>query len=161
MKLSCFGLMLVLGVAVVGCQNKAQVQATAPEVKPYQPLSEMDTASTKTDDPYAGDPYAKDPYATDPLVKQSEPRTETTASRPPTPAKTSKATKPTSVAKSQDATTGAAGTRTHTVAKGDTFYKLARQYYGDASKWKIIWEANKIRVPDPAKLEVGTKLIIP
>ena len=55
----------------------------------------------------------------------------------------------------------AKGGRTHVVQKGDTLYKVARQYYGDAKRWKDIWEANKTRVPNKDKLEVGTKLIIP
>jgi nucleoid-associated protein YgaU len=55
----------------------------------------------------------------------------------------------------------AKGGRTHVVQKGDTLYKLARQYYGSEKRWKEIWEANKTRVPNKDKLEVGTKLIIP
>ena len=55
----------------------------------------------------------------------------------------------------------AKGGRTHVVQKGDTLYKLARKYYGSEKRWKEIWEANKTRVPNKDKLEVGTKLIIP
>ena len=29
---------------------------------------------------------------------------------------------------------------THTVAKGDTLSKIAKQHYGDASKWKALYE---------------------
>lgn len=45
------------------------------------------------------------------------------------------------------------------VEKGDTLSQLALDYYGDASKWKLIAEANKIK--DPKKLMPGTDLVFP
>jgi len=51
--------------------------------------------------------------------------------------------------------------QTHVVAKNDTLYSLARQYYGDQSKWKVIWEANKDKIPNKDKLKPGTELTIP
>lgn len=53
------------------------------------------------------------------------------------------------------------GGEVYVVQKGDTLYKLARRFYDDQSRWRDIWEANKTRVPDPDKLQVGMKLIIP
>lgn len=50
-------------------------------------------------------------------------------------------------------------TRTYTVKKGDTLWKIADKYYGDGSKWKKIADYNKIK--DPRKLSVGKKLRIP
>lgn len=50
---------------------------------------------------------------------------------------------------------------THVVQKGDTLYKLARQYYNNQSMWKKIWEANRDVVPNPNQLNVGTTLQIP
>ena len=55
----------------------------------------------------------------------------------------------------------AVGGRTHVVAKGETLSSIAKKYYGDTNEWKKIWEANKNVVPDPKKLKVGTKLVIP
>jgi len=49
----------------------------------------------------------------------------------------------------------------HTVAKSDTLYSLARAYYGDARRWKDIYEANRAEVSDPNKIFVGQRLIIP
>ena len=54
------------------------------------------------------------------------------------------------------------GGRTHTVAKGDTLYQLARTYYGDQAKWKSIYEANRSAIgSDPNKIRVGQRLVIP
>jgi len=54
------------------------------------------------------------------------------------------------------------GGRTHTVAKGDTLYKLARTYYGDQAKWKSIYEANRsANGSEPNKIRVGQRLVIP
>ena len=52
-------------------------------------------------------------------------------------------------------------TRIHVVAKDDTLYSLARQYYNDQAKWKDIWEANKGQIPDKDKLKPGQELVIP
>ncbi|TKJ34354.1 hypothetical protein CEE39_02585 [bacterium (candidate division B38) B3_B38] len=54
----------------------------------------------------------------------------------------------------------AAGEKVHTVVKGDTLWKLAAQYLGDPSLWKLIWEANP-ELTEPNRLVVGQKLVIP
>lgn len=51
--------------------------------------------------------------------------------------------------------------RMHTVQKGDTLYKLARQYYNSASRWRDIHEANRDQISDPNRLKVGQTLVIP
>lgn len=48
---------------------------------------------------------------------------------------------------------------THVVAAGDTFWALAKQFYGDATLWKKIAEANGS--PNPRQLRVGRELQIP
>lgn len=53
------------------------------------------------------------------------------------------------------------GKRTHTVQKGDTLFKLARQYYNSEAEWKKIYDANKNVIPNPNALSQGTVLIIP
>ena len=50
---------------------------------------------------------------------------------------------------------------THVVAKGDTLYRLAREYYDDASQWRSIYEANRGTLTSPHKLYVGQELMIP
>ena len=53
------------------------------------------------------------------------------------------------------------GGRRHTVREGDTLFSLARQYYGDAEQFGVIYQANRgvLREPDP--LPVGAELVIP
>ncbi|MBQ6657670.1 MAG: peptidoglycan-binding protein LysM [Ottowia sp.] len=52
-------------------------------------------------------------------------------------------------------------TRYHDVVKGDTLSAIAKKYYGDASKYPVIFEANKPMLTDPNKIYPGQKLRIP
>ena len=50
----------------------------------------------------------------------------------------------------------------HVVQKGDTLSGISRKYYNTSTEWKIIQEANKDLVKDPARdLRPGMKLVIP
>jgi nucleoid-associated protein YgaU len=49
----------------------------------------------------------------------------------------------------------------HDVVKGDTLSKIAQKYYGDASLYMKIFEANKNILKDPDKIQVGQRLRIP
>ncbi len=51
--------------------------------------------------------------------------------------------------------------RTYIVRPGDTFATIARKVYGRESAWTVIYEANRDRVPTPARLQVGITLRIP
>ncbi len=52
--------------------------------------------------------------------------------------------------------------RTHTVAKGDSLSKIAKQYYGKVTLWKQLYEANKAVVgPNPDLIKPGQVLVIP
>ena len=65
----------------------------------------------------------------------------------------------TSTGSSYDASSG--GSRYHTVAKRDTLYSLARNYYSDQRRWKDIYEANRDLLADPNRIYVGQRLLIP
>ena len=52
-------------------------------------------------------------------------------------------------------------TQHHVVAKGDTLSKIAEQYYGDATLYPKIFEANRDILEDPNKIKPGQKLRIP
>jgi len=47
------------------------------------------------------------------------------------------------------------------VKKGDTLSHISKDFYGKASKWTIIYEANSDKIKDPSKLKPGIVLIIP
>jgi LysM repeat protein len=46
----------------------------------------------------------------------------------------------------------------HTIAKGDTYQGLARRYYKNPAKWRIIFEANGV---EPSRLAIGKTIVIP
>lgn len=52
-------------------------------------------------------------------------------------------------------------TQWHTVSKGDTLSGISKQYYGDATLYMKIFEANKDVLKDPDRIQVGQKLRIP
>jgi nucleoid-associated protein YgaU len=58
-------------------------------------------------------------------------------------------------------TAGLGGARYHTVQKKETLYSISRQYYGDHTKWKDIYAANRSDIGDPNKIRVGQRLVIP
>lgn len=56
---------------------------------------------------------------------------------------------------------GEAVTRTYTVVSGDSLSKIAKKIYGNASRWKEIFEANKDKIKNPDLIHPGQVLKIP
>ena len=54
-----------------------------------------------------------------------------------------------------------AASRTYVVQAGDTLSKISKQFYGDANKYMKIFEANRDKLKDPDKIQVGQELVIP
>lgn len=52
-------------------------------------------------------------------------------------------------------------TQWHEVKRGDTLGKIAEQYYGDASLYRKIFEANRDTIKNPDLIQIGWKLRIP
>lgn len=52
-------------------------------------------------------------------------------------------------------------TQYHEVIKGDTLSKIAEHYYGDASLYPNIFEANRDILDNPNLIKIGQKLRIP
>lgn len=50
---------------------------------------------------------------------------------------------------------------TYTVANGDTLSKIAKEHYGKASKWPLIFDANRDQLNDPDRIKPGQVLKIP
>jgi nucleoid-associated protein YgaU len=51
--------------------------------------------------------------------------------------------------------------QTYTVAKGDSLSRIAKQFYGKASAWPQIFEANRDQLDDPDRIQPGQVLRIP
>ena len=65
-----------------------------------------------------------------------------------------------------ESSTGGAGggikeTKTYVVQSGDTLSKIAKEHYGDANKYNVIFDANRDKLSDPDKIQPGQELIIP
>jgi nucleoid-associated protein YgaU len=61
----------------------------------------------------------------------------------------------------QEATRSRAAGQTYTVKSGDTLSKISQQFYGDAGQYQRIFEANRDKLKDPDKIQVGQVLTIP
>jgi nucleoid-associated protein YgaU len=53
------------------------------------------------------------------------------------------------------------GGQNYTVKSGDTLSKISKQYYGDANEYMRIFYANRDKLRDPDKIQVGQQLTIP
>jgi len=51
--------------------------------------------------------------------------------------------------------------RTYKTKSGDSLSRIAKSFYGKASRWTIIYEANSRKIKDPNTLKPGTVLVIP
>lgn len=56
---------------------------------------------------------------------------------------------------------GAAAETTYTVRAGDSLSKIAKAQYGDASKWRRIFEANRDQIENPDLIHPGQVFKIP
>jgi hypothetical protein len=53
------------------------------------------------------------------------------------------------------------GGETYEVKSGDNLSKISKQFYGDANEYMRIFYANRDKLNDPDKIQVGQKLVIP
>ena len=53
------------------------------------------------------------------------------------------------------------GGQTYVVKSGDNLSKISKQFYGDANEFMRIFYANKDKLRDPDKIQVGQQLTIP
>ncbi|MEZ5463223.1 LysM peptidoglycan-binding domain-containing protein [Dokdonella sp.] len=51
--------------------------------------------------------------------------------------------------------------QTYTVTRGDTLSGIAKKFYGKASQWRVIYEANTDRISNPDLIQIGQVLKIP
>lgn len=51
--------------------------------------------------------------------------------------------------------------QTYTVQPGDNLSKISKQFYGDPNEYMRIFYANRDKLNDPDRLQIGQKLTIP
>jgi nucleoid-associated protein YgaU len=51
--------------------------------------------------------------------------------------------------------------RSYTVVKGDSLSKIAKHLYGDAQKWRKIYDANRDQIKNPDLIYPGQTFTIP
>jgi nucleoid-associated protein YgaU len=56
---------------------------------------------------------------------------------------------------------GGQGGQTYTVKSGDNLSRISKQFYGDANEYMRIFYANRDKLHDPDKIQVGQQLTIP
>ena len=54
-----------------------------------------------------------------------------------------------------------AGGQSYEVKSGDNLSKISKQFYGDANEYMRIFYANRDKLNDPDKIQVGQQLVIP
>lgn len=84
----------------------------------------------------------------------------------PEPAKPAPTTRPAAAtAQKQTPTTQAPqparGARTHTVRPGDTLSNLSQRYYGNRTRWRDIFQANRATMRNEGDLKIGSQITIP
>lgn len=62
---------------------------------------------------------------------------------------------------SSTAPTAAAPVTTYTVVKGDSLSRIAKHVYGNANRWREIFEANRDQISNPDLIQPGQVLKIP
>ena len=66
-----------------------------------------------------------------------------------------------SVTSTEQVLSGGGAQRSYTVVKGDTLSHIAKHFYGKASHWHAIFEANRDQLEDPDRIFPGQVLKIP
>lgn len=85
----------------------------------------------------------------------------TPASQEPPPAPATRAPAATTSKQAPAPQQPARGARTHVVRAGDTLSKLSQQYYGNRTRWRDIYQANRGVMKNEGDLRVGMQLTIP
>lgn len=89
------------------------------------------------------------------MEKMEKPEAEKMEEKPEMKAEEKSMEKAETMEKPKDTMAG----KTHIIVKGDTYWDLAKTYYGDPFKWAVLEAANKGKLPKG--LEVGEELMIP
>lgn len=148
---------LTVSLFVIGCkENNQQPETVAqqPEAAPVHEPFPHDQIPEAQPAPAAQPPVAaandSEPVAEEPITTIS-----------PEPAAAKPAARKTTAKPKEKYAPAKAGSRTYVVRKGDTLQEISKKFYGTTKSWRKIADANKSKVKDPNKLQIGTKLVIP
>jgi tetratricopeptide (TPR) repeat protein len=121
--------------------NEAAAE-TYPRVEPQRTVA-IEAASEVADSPISLAPEVQNqqPYPTPPVA--TSPIQQPVRAPPTKPA------------------ASASAVRRHLVVKGDTLFSLAQKYYGNRSRWRDIYAANRDLLPNENSLGLGMEIRIP
>ncbi|MBW8781867.1 MAG: LysM peptidoglycan-binding domain-containing protein [Verrucomicrobia bacterium] len=123
----------------------ASADAGSPDDSPIARAPDADPAGPLAPAPVPVAPPAR-PQPTAPTVSLNRPSVATPPPAAPRPA----------------APVVSANARRHTIAKGDTLFSLAQRYYGNRSRWRDIYAANRDQLSsENTPLRIGMELKIP
>jgi nucleoid-associated protein YgaU len=129
----------------------------APVVADASPVQRAGTVDT--DVPQSPIAVVGPSRAANPVPQPAQRTVQTTPVPTQRPATTAPAnTRP---AQSTQATRPTGSYRRHVISKGDTLYSLAQRYYGNRSRWRDIYNANRDVMRSPDDYKIGMELKIP
>ena len=150
-------IMLLAPVIFSACTTTGENTKETETPVPSQEKPEKDepAEAVEVKAPEVQEEKAAEPAQTEPAAQPAEQNAQQTPA--PTMEQAPKQ-EPAPAAKAEKKTTPPCD---HVVRTGDNLWKLAREYYGEGSKWKLIYEANKAELKNENFLEPGKVLKIP
>ena len=162
-----------LGGVTEGTDTAGQVAEQAPEgaYEPYGAVGEPAAPGTSVAEgtttapaiaaPEMAPSAAPPPTVGEPVATPTPEQIAPSASETSAATETLAVTEPVTKAAVPEPTSTAAGSETITVKPGEYLYSIAKRVYGDASKWRLIYDANRDQLSNPDAVRVGMKLVVP
>jgi 5'-nucleotidase len=124
---------------------------------PAEPAAQA-PAAAETTAPAANEAAVPQPPAASTDIANTPPTIEGATEAAPAPAATTEAA-PAATAQAPAVAPSSGAPQDHVIARGDNFWKLAEQFYGDGFKWHVLQDAN----PDfkPHFLPIGSTMKVP
>jgi LysM repeat protein len=128
---------------------------------PGTSVAEGTTTAPAIAAPEMAPPAAPPPTVGEPVATPTPEQIAPSASETSAATETLAVTEPVTKAAVPEPTSTAAGSETITVKPGEYLYSIAKRVYGDASKWRLIYDANRDQLSNPDAVRVGMKLVAP
>lgn len=128
---------------------------------PGTSVAEGTTTAPAIAAPEMAPPAAPPPTVGEPVATPTPEQIAPSASETSAATETLAVTEPVTKAAVPEPTSTAAGSETITVKPGEYLYSIAKRVYGDASKWRLIYDANRDQLSNPDAVRVGMKLVVP